>query len=255
MERIVFYNEDTGDIIECLLNPESMTWRRAAGVRNRTLDDLPIVSSAQTDDDLIYTGGGCTEAALELMFDTRASQASSFGSQSDPDNTQQDVRELTIKLWDLAESRPEDTTSSWPPSVRMIWGSWSAPIVVTAVAERLEDFTVDGAPRRSWITLGLRRVNERAELTQQTPVTPLQGDEVEAAVARLTSQDVSIADVPYTASAFSGDLLRIDLLANAAFGNPREWRFLAALNRLENPFRPDPDQSFVTVVTPERGAR
>ncbi|WP_208348329.1 hypothetical protein [Pseudaestuariivita rosea] len=255
MERIVFYNELSGDLIECMLNPESMTWRRSAGLRTRTLDQMPIASSAQTDDSLIYTGGGQTEAALELLFDVRTAAPSSFVKGGSARAETGDIREVTTKLWALAESRPENATDPWPQVVRMIWGNWSVPVVVTAVAERLEDFTIDGVARRSWITLGLRRVNERAELTPQRGVDPLHGDAVEAAVAELTSDDIAIAEAPHTSAARSGGLFRIDLLAQQAFGDPRQWRFLAALNGLENPFDPPADRPFVTVVQGDRGER
>ena len=43
------------------------------------------------------------------------------------------------------------------PVVRLIWGKrWNLPGVVVAAAERLERFTVDGSPQRSWLRLLLR---------------------------------------------------------------------------------------------------
>ncbi|MEM9853596.1 MAG: hypothetical protein AAF841_03995 [Pseudomonadota bacterium] len=259
MERVVFFNERNGDLIEGLLNPETMTWQRSAGVRTRSLDALPLTSSTQTDDTLIYTGGGETTAELELLFDVRVLQGASVDGGA---RVREDVREMTIRFWELAESRPErraDTLAGsqeiWPPEIRMIWGNWSVPVVVTAVAERLEDFTLAGVPRRSWLTLGLRRVGERAHLERLPESAPLTGDAVRDAIAEINADDIAVESAPMAQGNAEDWLFRLDLLAQRAFGDPRNWRFLAELNNLEDPLRPPPGEPLITLIRGGERAR
>lgn len=81
-----------------------------------------------------------------------------------------DVRELTQPLWALAETGGLVDGALVQPRVRFIWGkSWNVPGVVTAVAERLERFDLDGVPRRSWLSLRLRRVEEDPEGVSAAP--------------------------------------------------------------------------------------
>ena len=194
--------EPGGRRISALLNPESLETRRTAGLRSRQGATGVLTGRGRSDDPLIATGGGVTELDLQLLFDTEiamegrapgsaaaastsgaaagaaagaASAASAAGAAaiaeapSPPAIT--DVRELTRPLWDLAENARRNDGWGAPPTVRFIWGrSWNMLAVVVAAAERLERFDADGAPRRSWLSLRLRRVDEDAEA--ETPVPP-----------------------------------------------------------------------------------
>lgn len=81
-----------------------------------------------------------------------------------------DVRELTQPLWALAETGEPVDGVLVQPRVRFIWGkSWNVPGVVLAVAERLECFDIDGVPRRSWLALRLRRVEDDPEGASAAP--------------------------------------------------------------------------------------
>src|SRR5262249_44963040 len=90
-----------------------------------------------------------------------------------------DVRDLTRPLWELAENSGAgsmgEVRSGRSPLVTFVWGkAWNIPGVVTAVAEKLESFTDDGAPRRSWLRMRLLRVDQAAvrRLSQQAPPPP-----------------------------------------------------------------------------------
>ena len=77
-----------------------------------------------------------------------------------------DVRDLTRPLWNLAENAARQNGGTSIPLVRFVWGkSWNIPGVVTAVAERFEQFTPAGDPQRSWLRMRFLRVNE--------PLTPM----------------------------------------------------------------------------------
>ena len=152
MERVAFLIERTGERIGCLLNPESIVRRRSAGLRRRRSAGGLLTGRGLSDDQLIYTGGGTTELNLDLLFDVSVS-GSTIATE--------DVRDLTAPLWALAENVPVEDGYGRPPLARFIWGkSWNIPGVIAEVAERLEWFTPEGIPRRSWLRMRMLRVAE-----------------------------------------------------------------------------------------------
>src|SRR5215211_7017314 len=153
MERVTFVVESTGERLGCLLNPESLQVTRNAGVRRRRTATGLLAGAGISDDPLLYAGGGQTDLVLDLLFD--------IGIAGSTIQTG-DVRDLTRPLWDLAESTAASAGAT-PPVVRFLWGkAWNVPGVVTAVAERLEDFDTGGVPARSWLRMRLARVPEDA---------------------------------------------------------------------------------------------
>jgi len=158
MERVAFLIERTGERIGCLLNPESIVRRRAAGLRRRRSPGGLLTGRGLSDDQLIYTGGGTTELNLDLLFDVSVS-GSTIATE--------DVRDLTAPLWALAENVPVEDGYGRPPLARFIWGkSWNIPGVIADVAERLEWFTPEGIPRRSWLRMRMLRVSESESQSQ-----------------------------------------------------------------------------------------
>jgi hypothetical protein len=138
--------------LTCLLNPESLTQRRVAGVQQRRAAGGLLTGAGLSDDPLLFTGGGRTELDLDLLFDVSLSESPVEGN---------DVRNMTRRLWNLAENREEGGERGRPQVVRFMWGkSWNIPGVVISVAERLEHFDADGVPRRSWLRLRMLRVSE-----------------------------------------------------------------------------------------------
>ncbi|MSP13081.1 MAG: hypothetical protein EXR62_09000 [Chloroflexi bacterium] len=162
MERVAFLIEKTGERLGCLLNPASLVLRRTAGIRSRRSIAGDLTGAGLADDPLLYTGGGRTELELELLFDVNVAGSSI---------TTEDVRDLTRPLWQMAENQGDDGAYGRPPLIRFVWGkSWNIPAVVTAVAERLEQFTPAGVPQRSWLRLLLWRVAEPESSRQSLPV-------------------------------------------------------------------------------------
>jgi hypothetical protein len=108
--------------------------------------------------------------------------------------------------------------------------------VVTAVAERLEHFASSGAPRRSWLSLRLRRVPDDA-----VPARP----RAQVAPAGPGGETGSIADThvvvgggaPIGGDGGGGGGERLDELAARLFGDPSRWRDLASANDLDDPLR------------------
>jgi hypothetical protein len=152
LERVAFLIEETNQRIGCLLNPESLLMQRVAGVRPMHAATGPATGTGLSDAPLLYTGGGRTQLELALLFDVSLAGSSIATG---------DVRELTAPLWNLAENAKRTAGYGRPPLVRFVWGkSWNIPGIVVAVAERLEDFTPAGVPRRSWLRLRMLRVSE-----------------------------------------------------------------------------------------------
>jgi hypothetical protein len=158
MERVAFLIEHSGQRIGCLLNPESIVRRRSAGLRQRRSVGGLLTGRGLSDDQLIYTGGGTTELNFDLLFDVSVSGSTI---------STEDVRELTAPLWALAENVPAEDGYGKPPLARFIWGkSWNIPGVIAEVAERLEYFTPEGIPRRSWLRMRMLRVAESPAQSQ-----------------------------------------------------------------------------------------
>lgn len=228
MERVAFLVEETGERIECLLNPDSVVVRRLAGVRPRQSSSGPLTGAALKDDPLLYTGGGMTEILLDLLFDVTLVATNT---------TVEDVRDLTGPLTKLAEGDKGVDGYGRPPLVRFVWGkSWNVPGVVAAVAERLEYFTSGGVPRRSWLRMRLVRVGETSQAESQD-----------------LDDDLLISDIPDEADVAPDELRfyqlrgtgegeelssseRLDEVAASHYGDPAWWRVIATFNGIHNPW-------------------
>src|SRR6266540_1199895 len=91
MERVAFLIDDSGERIDCLLNPETVEVTRLAGVRPRGTASGQLTGAGLADDPLQFTGGGRTEPVLE-MFSVDGSPRRSW---------------LRLKLVRVAESAAE----------------------------------------------------------------------------------------------------------------------------------------------------
>ena len=250
MERVAFLVDDTGERIDCLLNPETFEVNRLAGVRTQGSAGGHLVGAGLADDPLLFTGGGRTTVVLDLLFDVDLVEA-----QVRPT----DVRALTRRLWMLAENSAEEQGAVRPPLVRLVWGkTWNVPGVIVAVAERFDAFAADGTPRRSWLRMKLARVTESAAAARES---------FEAELVRAQAQQATAATLPgqagpsgATAVEAVGDGrvepgytgVRFDLLATDGLGSPFLWRQLAAYNDVANPLQVPPGT--VLAVPPASGA-
>jgi hypothetical protein len=228
MERVAFLIERTGERIECLLNPHTFTLTRHAGVRaQRTLGGV-LTGTADTDNPLLATGGGVTELQLDLLFDvTKQPNAGEDDS----------VQTLTAPLWDLAENSDEANGVGAPPVVRFVWGkSWNIATVVVCVAERFEQFTPGGIPRRSWVRMRLLRCSVSNDGDDRpAPAASTWQGESPALAAHVAPEDLPIHDVE--GGGGGGQTERIDQLAHRYYGDASLWRELAAFNGIDDPAR------------------
>jgi Contractile injection system tube protein len=235
MERVAFLLEETGERLACMLNPESLTVRRLAGVQARRSVGGVLTGAGLSDDPLLYTGGGMTELHLDLLFDV------SLGGSS---VVTDDVRQLTGPLWQLGENAANRDPYGRPPLVRFVWGkSWNIPGIVASVAERLEHFTPEGEPMRSWLRMRLLRVAEPSSGASAAQVASRKFPIPEAA----TTETSAVTSVTPTSTAEEESTVhqyaaaeRLDDLAQRICGHPSMWRWLAAFNDLVDPLHIPP---------------
>jgi len=223
MERVAFLLEETNQRLGCLLNPESVVMRRTAGIYPRRSTSGQLAGVGLTDDPLIYTGGGRTELELDLLFDV-----SLAGSTI----TTEDVRDLTGPIWNLAENAARAEGYWLPPIIRLVWGkAWMMPGVVVAVSERLEQFTIAGLPRRSWLRMRLVRVPEpltqRADTQQSTQQAPFLSPEALDETTPIAEEEIQVHEY------MAGE--RLDEIAYRYYRDGSLWRLIAAFNGLTDP--------------------
>jgi hypothetical protein len=226
MERVAFLIEETGERLGCLLNPETLVVRRVAGLRQRRSLGGHVTGTGQSDDALLYTGGGTTELRLDLLFDVYVAGSSI---------QTEDVRELTAPLWRLAENASGDDYGK-PPLARFIWGkAWNVPGVVAAVSERLERFTPGGAPTRSWLRMRLLRTEE-----PPPPAPAVRSTEIVVPPPESVPEDqVEFYDVVGSGQDPDGGLTgeRLDQIALRVYGDAGLWKVLALFNGIDDPLR------------------
>jgi hypothetical protein len=232
MERVAFLLEQTGQRFGALLNPESLVVRRLAGVRHRRSATGQLTGAGLMDEPLLYTGGGRTELELELLFDVFL-----MGS----DTKTVDVRDLTRPLWQLAENARAAGGYGRPPLVRFLWGKvWNMPGIVSAVAERLEQFDPGGAPRRSWMRMRLIRAAERLPSTTEPPEGPgllLLPEGAQQSPDGVMVHELIGAGDPDVAGE------RLEQVAERYYGNPKLWRVIARFNGIDDPTKVPPNTS------------
>jgi hypothetical protein len=169
MERAAFLIQDprqgtTKARLSCLLNPNTLVFRRVAGLQRRRSLAGALTQEGLRDDPLLRTGGGFTELRLDLLFDVNIPGTWFASRQAEPgpdEEDRRDVRKLTRPLWELAENHVRPGEVAGPPWIRFVWGKRSEfPAMVASVAERLESFTATGVPQRSFLRLCLLRADD-----------------------------------------------------------------------------------------------
>ena len=240
MDRAVFVMESDNSHLPCLLNPESVTVQRTAGVRLRALGSGPIVQDGSSYDSLLYTDGGRTELTLDLLFDVSlvSGIAQSNGSDATPAPAIDDVRDLTRPLMELAQSNMPVGVEKTATFARFIWGkAWNLRGLVLAIAERLEYFTDAGVPQRSWLRMRFVVIPDDAEQDQEAKgpagELPVLLDEEKKIDPREVLGHFTLSDAVTSLGDSSSE--RLDEIANSYYGNPALWRLIAVFNGIDDP--------------------
>lgn len=242
MERVAFLLESSGERLGAMLNPESVLVRRTAGLRPRQSVGGGVTGAQLSDDPVLLTGGGVTELEFDLLFDVTLP-----GSTIDT----QDVRQLTLPLWNLAENRAAGSDRGLAPVVRFVWGrSWNVPGLVVAVAERLEYFSAEGLPRRSWLRMRFLRTAEALPEPEKRPEAVPEEDaeaapELTVDPNRIPEDEILVHEVSGgegSSGVQVGGGERWDLIAERYLGNCRLWKLLADFNQVDDPAALRPGQ-------------
>lgn len=266
MERAAFYDEERGTRIPCLLNPERVVHRRVAGLRPMASVHGGVTGAPSRDTPLLHTGGGRTEIELDLLVDVQLARSVAPGTSpaappagpsaeapaaaAAPGPT--DVRELTRALWELAENSASGRRGV--PRARFVWGkAWNVPVVVEALAERLERFDPGGAPGRSWMRVRLVRVAEPPSAQDATDPTEVSAALPDPQVA-LTSPPAAVHTVlggggPGTGGAPGGQTL-VQVTAEHFGDRPWLWRWVADANPGVDVVWPEPGRELVVPPDP-----
>jgi Contractile injection system tube protein len=212
-----------------MLNPSSVVQRRLAGVKPRQSSSGPLTGAGLKNDPFLYTGGGRTEILLDLLFDVNIAGSAQIT---------EDVRELTRSLTELAEGSVGEDGYGQVPLVRFIWGkAWNVLGIVAAVAERLESFTPNGAPQRSWLRMRFVRTEDATPSQVDTLSGDLTTDDLPE------EDDVSPDELRFHETKGAGErdedegssAERLDEIAASYYGNPAWWRVIANFNNIEDP--------------------
>jgi hypothetical protein len=238
MERVAFLIEETGERISCMLNPESLTVRRTAGIGTRRSLGGNLTGVGLTDDTLLYTGGGMTEMDLELLFEVAIPD--------DPATITPDVRSLTAPLWQLAENTHGGNDNyGLPDMVRFLWGkSWNILGVVAAVSEHLDFFDSTGIPLRSWLKMRFLRVTEKLKEDIERAPLPVEAFPNQSLPDDLAREAQTVTETPnaevklhqYVAGQRLDQLVRENY---GFYGHPSLWRLIAAYNGISDPLNID----------------
>ena len=267
MDRVAFILPD-GSRIGCMLNPEHIVHRRAAGIAPRRTGAGVVAGPALSDTPLLHTGGGRTELELQLLFDVDLLPAPAIptappASLTSEDGTpvappppttppRRDVRDLTRPLWNLAEN--SDAEGRGVPEVRFLFGkSWNMLAVVEALAERFERFDASGTPGRSWLSMRLVRVpdpNPPAPVDTESAEIPGPEAVAAAAAAPLALHRVIGAGDTEGDPPAGGETLA-DIAARYFDGQSALWRWLASVNLLDDEVVwPEPGRELIIPPAP-----
>jgi hypothetical protein len=153
-----------------------------------------------------------------------------------------DVRTLTQPLWALAENGEPVAGSLAPQRFRFVWGrSWNVPGVILAVAERLECFDPEGVPKRSWLSLLMRRVEEEVDSGSAPP--PPTSPQFELNRSETPGGDSGDDSVVLPVDDEGTAMTPLYLVAAERYGDPRYDRAIAEYNNLDDLLELDEGQT------------
>jgi len=152
---------------------------------------------------LDFGGGKPVDLKMQLFFDTYEKG--------------EDVRKHTDKLWELMEV-PEDKKE--PPGCRFTWGSYvSFKAVISSISQNFTLFLSNGTPVRSTMDVTFKQRVDEKKRSPQNPTT--------------------ISKPGYrTRRVKQGETL--DWIAFEEYGDANKWRFLADINKLDDPMLLEP---------------
>jgi len=137
---------ETGDMIECLFNPEKYSitkknqWKKSKADKKKSAPQLE------------FTGGGSEKLKVKLFFDTTESGV--------------DVTTHTKRVFNLMKVQGEE-----PPKCTFSWGSYTSPrSVITNIKQNFLMFAPNGNPLRAELTVTFEELTYRQKSQNPTSV-------------------------------------------------------------------------------------
>ncbi len=139
-----------------------------------------------------------------------------------------DVRKETVKVTSLLYPTVSGKSTKKPPTCLFIWGGFTYRGILKKVNQKFTMFRSNGVPVRSTL-----------DITFETEQLKMKVEEDKGLQACRKLWTVK-----------SGD--RLDLIANQALRDPSQWREIAKLNKIANPFNfPSKNDFGRTLVIPD----
>lgn len=214
LEKMIIKNQDTGDTIYVLYNPQSYTQAKSVQYANIPLlgSESPLVQ---------FQCGGCEMLSFELFFDSISAGAEVGGTLLDrakfaansllPSATNQiDVRDYTKKIFNLMKI---EETVHRPPKLKIEWASLQFEGFLAGCQQRFIKFDESGQPVRAVLN---------CSFIQHVAPDKLYG-----------SNPLESPDTTKYRVVRQGDSLWA--LAAKEYGQSGRWREIAAANGLNNP--------------------
>lgn len=192
------------------------------------------------------SAGALEQADTTSTAETAGAEGTSEGTADGPDQglpttplaptaspSSVDVRTLTQPLWALAENGEPLNGRLAPQRVRFIWGrSWNVPGVILAVAERHEQFDSQGVPKRSWLSLLLRRVEEEVDAGSSPPAPTSPQFEINSGNSGAEGSGDDSIVIPVDEEGMV--LTPLHMIAAERYGDPHYDRAIAEYNGLDD---------------------
>ncbi len=197
-------NLDTNDSIECMFNPKEYTFTKSNNWSQSKTKGKNVPK-------LEFNGGNPTDLKVQLFFDTYESG--------------EDVRKkFTNAIWQLAmvnkDKQDPKTKKSQPPKCEFRWGSmWSFKAVLADVTQKFTLFLPDGTPVRATLDVTFRQTEDEGLFPKQNPTS-----------GGLPGHRTRIVKAGET----------LDWIASQEYGEAKHWRYIAEVNRIDNPFQMKP---------------
>lgn len=197
-------NLDTNDSIECLFNPKEYTFTKSNNWSQSKTKGKNVPK-------LEFNGGNPTDLKVQLFFDTYESG--------------EDVRKkYTNAIWQLAmvnkDKQDPKTKKSQPPKCEFRWGSmWSFKAVLADITQKFTLFLPDGTPVRATLDVTFRQTEDEGLFPKQNPTS-----------GGMPGHRTRIVKAGET----------LDWIAAQEYGEAKHWRYIAEVNRIDNPFQMKP---------------
>ncbi len=200
LEKALITNNDTGEKIEVLFNPEEYSLSKDNNFAQMAVPGLrsPLLQ---------FIHGNLQSLEMELLVDTYESHKS--GSKT-INQAGQDVRDLTGRIVALLDINPETHA---PPVLVFTWGSLTFTCVLAKVTQRFIMFRQDGVPLRARLQVTFN------EFTN----------------ADLEAKEVKRETADYSQIYLVGQGETLSGIAARVYSNAALWRPIALRNGISNP--------------------